>query len=138
MSYSTRQQQAILQGLEHHGETPVSASELADELRQDGCQVSLATVYRQLEKLAETGQIHRVAADNATLYRPCPAQKAQRCLLLRCSACGRTEHLEYPQIQSFYQQLEEEHGFRTDPCQTVLTGLCARSAGQEAAGHGSV
>ncbi len=138
MSYSTKQQQAILQGLERHGETPVSASELADELRQDGCQVSLATVYRQLEKLAETGQIHRVAADNAALYRPCPTQEAQGCLLLRCGVCGRTEHLEYPQLKEFYRQLEAEHGFRTDPRQTVLTGRCRLCGEGEAAGHGTV
>ncbi|MCI8811094.1 MAG: transcriptional repressor [Oscillibacter sp.] len=137
MSYSTKQQQAILSGLERHGDTPVSALELAEELRQDGCQVSLATVYRQLEKLAENGQIHRVEAENAALYRPCPAQEAQNCLLLRCSSCGRTEHLEYPQLQEFYQNLEEEHHFHVDPRRTVLTGLCALCTRQEDPEHGT-
>lgn len=136
MSYSTKQQQAILLGLERHGETPVSASELAEELRQDGCQVSLATVYRQLEKLAENGQIHRVAAGNAGLYRLCPTQEAQGCLLLRCSACGRTEHVECPQLAALYQQMEAGYHFRVDPRHTVLTGLCALCAEQEAAAHG--
>lgn len=138
MSYSTKQQQAILQGLERHGEAPVSASELAEELRQDGCQVSLATVYRQLEKLAESGQIHRVEAENAALYRPCPTQEALGCLLLRCSVCGRTEHLEFPQLREFYRELEEKHHFRVDPCRTVLTGCCALCAEREAAQHGTV
>ena len=135
MSYSTKQQQAILQGLQQHGETPVSASELAEELCQDGYRVSLATVYRQLEKLAETGQIHRVETENAALYRFCSSQESHACLLLRCSACGWTEHLESPAAQDFYQKLENEFHFRVDPRRTTLTGLCARCIKQEAVNH---
>ena len=57
------------------------------------------------------------------------------CFLLRCQSCGRMEHLDCPQLQALYHHIAAEHGFRVDPRQTVLTGLCGPCAGQEA-GHG--
>lgn len=54
MPYHTRQQ-AVLRCLEQRREESLSAVELAEELRRLGCAVGLATIYRQLEKLAAVG-----------------------------------------------------------------------------------
>ena len=51
MPYSTKQQQAVLHCLEQRREELLTAADLAEDLRRDGCPVGLATVYRQLEKL---------------------------------------------------------------------------------------
>lgn len=133
MPYTTKQRQAVLQALERRGERPVAAPELADALRREGCPVGLATIYRQLERLAETGTVHRIATETGALYQYCPRRDAgQTCFLLRCAACGRVEHLDCPQLRSLYQHLASEHRFQVDPRQTVMTGLCALCAEQEA------
>ena len=54
MPYTTKQQQAILACLERKQGQPLSAADLAAELRQDGSPVGLATIYRQLERLEST------------------------------------------------------------------------------------
>lgn len=124
MAYSTKQQLAILQRLKEHGATPVTAQELSEELHQDGFPVSLATVYRQLEKLAGAGRVHKVSTDSGALYQTCPRHSGQGCLLLRCQNCGRMDHLDSPQFQELCRRLGAEQGFLVDGRQTVLTGLC--------------
>ena len=134
MPYATKQRQAILRTLERQGERPAAAPELAETLRQEGCPVGLATVYRQLERLAEAGKVHKIAAEGGALYQYCPrCGEAGSCFLLRCQGCGRLEHLDCPQLQALYQHLEKEHHFRVAPRQTVLTGLCGTCTEQEAA-----
>ncbi|WP_295764879.1 Fur family transcriptional regulator [uncultured Oscillibacter sp.] len=136
MPYTTKQSQAILQALERRGERPADARSLADDLRDEGVPVGLATVYRQLERLAEAGLVHRIVTDTGALYQYCSRQAAgEVCFLLRCQSCGRMEHLDCPQLQALYRHIAAEHGFRVDPRRTVLTGLCGPCAGQEA-GHG--
>lgn len=135
MPYATKQRQAVLRTLEGWGERPAAASELAAALRREGCSVSMATVYRQLEFLARTGRIHKIATEAGTLYQYCPRrEEGGPCFLLRCAGCGRLEHLDCPQFRALYRHLKTEHHFQADPRQTVLTGLCGVCAGKEA-GH---
>lgn len=133
MPYTTRQSQAVLRVLERRGECPVDARSLADDLRAEGISVGLATVYRQLDRLAEAGLVHRVSTETGALYQYCPRQAAgEVCFLLRCGRCGRMEHLDCPQLRALYQHIAAEHGFQVDPRRTILTGLCGRCAKREA------
>jgi len=131
MTYTTRQSQAVLRMLERRRECPADAQSLADELRAEGISVSLATVYRQLDRLGEAGLVHRASTETGTLYQYCPRRSAA-CFLLRCQSCGRMEHLDCPQLRDLYQHIAAEYGFRVDPRRTILTGLCGRCAEQEA------
>ena len=136
MAYTTKQGQAVLRALERRGERPAAAPELAEDLRREGTSVGLATVYRQLERLAETGLVHRVVTDAGALYQYCDRRAAgEVCFLLRCHRCGSLKHLDCPELKEFYQHLKERHGFQVDPQRTVLTGLCGPCAKQENA-HG--
>lgn len=132
MPYTTKQRLVILQALERWGDRPVAAPELAESLRQKGCPVGLATVYRQLDNLVESGLAHKVATDGGALYQYCSRQaEGEVCFLRRCHVCGRMEHLECPQLQELYHHLAERHGFQVDPRRTILTGVCRRCAKQE-------
>lgn len=138
MPYTTKQSQAILRVLELRGERPAAAPELAELLRREGVPVGLATVYRQLDRLAEAGLVHRITTDAGALYQYCPRQAAgEVCFLLRCQSCGRMEHLDCPQLRELYRHIAGEHGFRVDPRRTILTGLCGPCAEREAE-HGEV
>ena len=74
MPYHTMQQ-AVLHCLEQRREESLSAVELAEELRRLGCAVGLATIYRQLEKLAAVGQIHRIDTAEGTLSAMRPRRR---------------------------------------------------------------
>ena len=68
MSYMTKQQTAVLQCIASCPGGRATAIELAQRLRQDGQPVGLSTVYRQLEKLAAVGQIHRIILFRSSHY----------------------------------------------------------------------
>ena len=127
MPYATRQRQAVLRVLERQAH-PVAAPELAEALRQDGEPEGLATVYRQLERLAETGLAHKISTETGAVYQYCPRGEKGGCFLLRCAFCGRLEHLECPQLEDLYQHLAQEHKFQVDP----RCGACAKEGEHEA------
>ena len=125
MPYHTRQQ-AVLRCLEQRREESLSAAELAEELRRLGCAVGLATIYRQLEKLAAVGQIHWIDTSEGTFCQLCghAGGSHRDCFLLKCSRCGRIRHLDCSHLKALYDHLERDHHFRIDPRGTLFTGLC--------------
>ena len=128
MPYNTRQRQAVLRCLERRPEEALTACEIAEVLRRDQCPVGLATVYRQLERLVDTGE--------GALYQFCVHGGARACFLLRCEACGRMVHLDCSHLEELCQHLAADHRFRVDPRRTILTGLCDVCGGEEAP-HGA-
>lgn len=139
MPYCTKQQRCVLRCLEDRPEEAMTAGEIAEILRGDGRPVGLATVYRQLERLEDTGRIHRVDTAEGAVYQFCGREEPAHagCFLLRCEVCGRISHLDCAHLESLCSHLEAEHQFRVNARRTVLTGLCGLCAGEEAF-HGTV
>lgn len=135
MIYRTRQQQAVLRCLARRPDDALTATELAEELHRDGESVGMATIYRQLERLEQNQQVHKISTANGARYQFCP-DSGEDCILLRCTGCGRVWHLDCPRLQAFYKHMEEVHHFRIDSHRTVLTGLCQDCQQKEAAQHG--
>lgn len=138
MPYSTKQQQAVLSCLAARGDQPVSAADLAAELRRGGQPVGLATVYRQLERLEAAGRVHKVNTEEGAYYQYCSRPEgggAQDCLLLKCERCGRILHLDCTHLQPLYDHLLREHHFTVNHRRTLFSGVCADCAGEEDA-HG--
>lgn len=125
MPYATKQRQAVLSCLADHREKPVSVCELAEDLRRAGNPVGIATIYRQLEKLEQTGRIHKAITKKGSLYQYCDhAPESWECLLLRCEGCGRILHLDCSHLRPLYEHLEQQHHFLINPRETIFTGLC--------------
>ena len=134
MAYTTKQHQAILRCLEQRAEEALSANQLAEDLRREGCPVGLATIYRQLEKLEAAGRVHKVHTEEGAFFQYCPHPETDHgCFLLRCEACGRMVHLDCSHLEELYRHLEQQHHFRIDPRRTILTGRCQSCKEKEAA-----
>lgn len=132
MPYHTKQQQAVLRCLEARREESVTAAELSEDLRKAGSPVGIATIYRQLEKLEQSGRIHKVNTEAGAFYQYCDCAGSDRdCFLLKCEGCGRILHLDCSHLQALYDHLEEDHHFRINPHKTLFTGLCDVCARKE-------
>ena len=133
MAYSTKQQQAVLRCLEARQGESLTAADLAEDLRREGCPVGLATIYRQLEKLETAGRVHKVNTEEGAFYQFCGHDGSDHrdCFLLKCSRCGRIRHLDCSHLQGLYDHLEKEHHVRIDPRGTLFTGICDLCAGEE-------
>ena len=118
----TRQQSAVIDLL-GSSEDFTSAQDLHARLRQTGETVGLATVYRTLATLAESGEVDVLRTDEGeSVYRKCSTGHHHH---LVCRACGRTVEIEGPAVERWADTVADEHGF-TDVSHTLeIFGTCA-------------
>ncbi len=104
-----------------------SAQEIHDALRQSGEKVGLATVYRTLQAMADSGEVDvRHSPAGEATYRRCSASHHHH---LVCRSCGRTVEITGSAVERWARSVADEHGF-SDVAHTVeLVGLCAACSG---------
>jgi len=87
----TKQRQVILEQLKTHKDHP-GADIIYAEVREIIPRISLGTVYRNLEKLAESGNILKIASGTGhNRFDPEPTPHPH----FRCLACGKVEDLPF-------------------------------------------
>ncbi|WP_084103281.1 Fur family transcriptional regulator [Demequina sp. NBRC 110056] len=125
----TKQRAAVLEALEASTEFR-SAQAWHDRLRHDGSTVGLATVYRALQALAESGDVDAVVTDSGeTLYRRCEAGEEHH-HHLRCRLCGRAEDIDMPEFERWADRIASQHGYSRIDHTVELTGVCEACAAE--------
>lgn len=132
VTYMTRQQRAVLACIKASPEGCATAAELTERLHASGETVGLTTVYRQLERLAQQGRVHKAVTDQGAYYQYCAGHEEGSCFLLKCERCGCIRHLDCSHLGELYQHLEQEHHFHIDPRRTLFYGLCEGCSGEAA------
>lgn len=109
-----------------------SAQQLHEMLRDRGDRVALATVYRTLQVMADTGQVDVLRADDGeSLYRRCFTATHHHHLV--CRRCGTTVEIANDSVESWAAAMATEYGF-TDVDHTFdFFGLCPACTSQR--GH---
>jgi Fur family ferric uptake transcriptional regulator len=117
----TRQRRAITAALGASDEFR-SAQEIHDILRREGESIGLATVYRALQVLAETGQVDVVKTDSGeAVYRQCSPSHHHH---LVCRDCGRTIEIQGPAVELWAHAMAAEHGYTGVSHTIELFGTC--------------
>ncbi len=125
---STRQFQAVRDELARSGDFR-SAQDIHAALRASGATVGLATVYRALQSLVDSGaaDILRTAGGEA-VYRECGDTHHHH---LVCRSCGRAVEVQGPAVERWADDVADRHGF-TDVSHTVeLFGVCGQCQRQQ-------
>lgn len=121
MSRRTEQRQAILDAL-RESERAVTAQELHGQL--DG--VGLATVYRNLQRLADSGDADTLRRDNGELaFLICGGGHHHH---LSCRECGRVEEVRDCRLDDWAREVAVGHGFSEVEHRAELVGVCAACA----------
>jgi Fur family ferric uptake transcriptional regulator len=124
---STRQRAAVADLLAEQADFR-SAQQIHGELRSRGTAVGLATVYRNLALMAESGEVDTlVRQDGETLYRRCGSSYHHHHLV--CRRCGRTIEVAGPGVERWARSVAAEHGFTDVSHQLELFGVCPRCRG---------
>lgn len=105
------------------------ADEVAQALKERGCAIGLATIYRGLAFLADAGLIECVQLGDKKRYER--ADKAHHDHMV-CTACGRIEEFAHATIEALQEAAARERGFRISGHQLVIYGRCRDCAGGEA------
>ncbi len=117
MPRDTTQRRAIEREL-RGAETAVTAQELHDRL--DG--VGLATVYRNLQRLADEGAADTMRRDNGELaFLICEGGHHHH---LVCRACGHVEEIRDCELDTWSSRVARKHGFSEVEHRAELVGVC--------------
>ena len=105
-----------------------SAQELHEELRRRDRPVGLATVYRELQSLTESGDIDSlVTPSGETIYRLCESDDHHHHLV--CRSCGVSVEVASDEIERWAHRTARSHGFSSVVHVAELYGLCAGCSG---------
>ena len=117
----TKQKDAVMRQLRACDDF-VSAQELHRRLEDEGVRVGLATVYRQLNALADAGAADTIRLEGQQLYRLCGDDGHHHHLV--CRACGRTVEID-PPSESWLRRIAGDHGFTVESHTLEVFGLCS-------------
>jgi Fur family ferric uptake transcriptional regulator len=100
-----------------------SAQQIYAQLREQGEQVGLTTVYRHLQVLTEDGTVDTIRdASGEILYRRCRSGAHHH--HLTCRNCGTSVEVEGRAVERWAEQVAAEAGFTKVDHTVELFGLC--------------
>ena len=129
--YKTRQKEKILDYLVRNKEKHTNVQEISAFLTEEGTPVGTATIYRQLDKLIDSGNVRRYNFDGKTGACYQYIENDSEChehFHLKCTICGKLIHLNCERLSGIDRHIFEHHGFQVDPSQTVFYGKCSDCA----------
>jgi Fur family transcriptional regulator, ferric uptake regulator len=119
---STRQRALIVDtffGLEGH----LSVEQLWEEVHRLDSRVSVATVYRTMKLLAESGLASaQNFGDGHTRYEAAEGRVHHDHLI--CTSCEQIVEFENDQIERLQEAVAKKHGFKVTSHKMELHGLC--------------
>lgn len=129
---STRQRRAVAEIL-HDFDSFASAQEIHERLKQRGESIGLATVYRNLQTLADAAVIDVLRKnDGEALYRQCNTGHHHH---LVCVQCGYAVEVEEPSVEKWASRVGRKHGFTQVEHTVEIFGLCADCSRSAPARH---
>jgi Fur family transcriptional regulator, zinc uptake regulator len=120
--------QSLVFGALSRAEGPLSAYTILDQLRDDGFRAPLQ-VYRALDKLVETGMVHRLESLNAFVACSHPGCDSHETIAFAiCETCGKVTEISDQALETRLRDLAREDGFTVKRAVVELRGLCAGCA----------
>ena len=125
--YETKQKTFILNILKENKDKHLTIEEIYDLLKENNYSVSIATIYRYLEKLVSTNIVRKYNTshtEKATFQYIDEDCKKENHIHLICLKCNKLIHLNCHEMSSFIHHFEEHHDFKIIPNKVVYYGYC--------------
>lgn len=125
---STRQRSSIYAALDEV-RSFLSAQEIHALLRQRDARVGLTTVYRNLQAMANRGELDVVRrGDGESLFRKCGTDDHHHHLV--CRDCGFSVEIENDDVERWTQRAARRHRFSEVSHDLEIFGLCEKCSGR--------
>ncbi len=125
---NTRQRKLVEEAVKARKNHP-TADEIYMDVRERDEKISRGTVYRNLNLLAESGEISHVRVPSADRYD----FRLDRHYHTFCTGCGAVCDSPVPYTEEYDRLTEEATGFRITRHRTVFEGLCPECQKKELA-----
>ena len=120
--YHTDQKDRLLDFLGQNTTRQFKMEEIVSAL--DG-KVGKSTVYRLMRSLVEEGRVRRFELGRTIYYQYLSGAACDSHLHLKCTVCGRMQHLDCSVSTFLRRQILATNRFQLDDRLTLLFGLCA-------------
>lgn len=120
--YHTDQKDRLLDFLGRNTTRQFKMEEIVSAL--DG-KVGKSTVYRLMRSLVEEGRVRRFELGRTIYYQYLSGAACDSHLHLKCTVCGRMQHLDCSVSTFLRRQILATNRFQLDDRLTLLFGLCA-------------
>ena len=128
-SYKTKTSNLISDFIEANPDHGFTAAELSAFLKANGVEVNKTTIYRNLDKLADSGRLIKQKSPVSDGYMYAAADTEHHCeehIHFRCRECGAMLHLDDTQTADCLHTLSEHLGLDIDLTASTLSGICQK------------
>lgn len=127
--YHTKQREKLLSFIQSISENHFTVADVCKHFEEQGEEIGVTTVYRQLEKMVNEGIVKKYIIDINTPacfeYIGFEEQTEEKnCFHCKCTECGKLIHLFCEDLLSTEDHILNHHGFQIDKHRTVFYGLC--------------
>lgn len=99
-----------------------TAGQIYDLVKKEIPEISLGTVYRNLQQLSDQNLIQKIVAeDGICRFDGCVAPHSH----LICEHCGKVLDFEYEIVPEFAETVHKKLGFSCSSLQLTASGICA-------------
>ncbi len=126
-AYNTKGRQIILDLVRSSDDGHITAAAVSQKLAESGASLGTATIYRQLEKLADEGVLRKYFIDGVPAACFELVEKHNDCdthVHFKCEECGELCCIDCEEMKAIEKHFAAEHGISIDPVRTVLYGKC--------------
>jgi Fur family ferric uptake transcriptional regulator len=110
----------------------LSVEGIRRRLRDKGERVGIATVYRTLDVLLDSGLVRaHDFGEGFKRYEPMPAQAHHEHLI--CQRCGRVVEFQNERLERMLLVIADEHAFQHDRHRVEIYGVCRQCRQRELA-----
>lgn len=132
-SYHTKTSDLISQFIATKIESGFTAGELAAFLKDKGVNVNKTTVYRNLDKMTESGKLikHKSMVSEGFVYQS--AEEEKHCaehIHFHCCKCGSVIHLSDEKTSEYLKSISEALGLEINMNLSLLNGICQKCKSQ--------
>lgn len=122
--YSTDQRELLLSFLREHPDQQISIEEIYEQLSVEN-DISLSTIYRNINKLVEEEAIRRFAMEGSRKfsYQYIGHANCSEQLHLKCNVCGQIYHIDNESSKAILLAALNKN-FIIDKKKSMLYGLC--------------
>jgi Fur family transcriptional regulator, ferric uptake regulator len=100
----------------------VQIDEIYDRVREKEPTIGIATVYRTMKLLEESGLAEVHSFNNKTTYERLYQVRHHDHLI--CKICNKTVEFEHPLIEKYQLEICQQHGFALKSHRMDLYGIC--------------
>lgn len=127
--YHTKTTELISQFIRENMERGFTAGELSSFLKENGVSVNKTTVYRNLDKMTESGRLikHKSMLTDSFVYQNADDEgHCEEHIHFQCCKCGSVIHLSDEKTSEYLKSISEELGLQINLNLSSLNGICQK------------